>query len=257
MPHERRDEKGPEWVARAVLAGVSAITLTAIALSVVALTTMGWGAPVASAQAPEAPVALGVTVPEGPSLLGWAGEATDSRAILASNPDLATLWWFDPEPDAWIADSASLPPALRNTIAVSAGTGLFVVAGARTTVWMPLVRPTLDNACPDNPSPTDPDDPRMAIEVPRAGGVVSNPVLVSGLAATFEATVQLRVRDASGAVLGEAVTTAAEAFTLTPFAAELAYDVETARLGCVEAFETSAMDGSEINLVQTPVLLTP
>jgi hypothetical protein len=167
------------------------------------------------------------------------------------------VWWFDPTPDTWIADSASLPTALRNTIAVSAGTGLFVIAEAPTTVWMPLVRPTLDNACPDNPSPTDPDDPSMAIEVPVAGGVVSSPVLVSGLAATFEANVQLRVRDASGAIVGETVTTAAEAFTLTPFAAELGYAVETAQLGCVEAFETSAMDGSEINIVQAPVLLTP
>lgn len=239
---------------RAMLAALAGLTTLAALAALMGIPVAG---PAAAQEPDEVPVALGVPIPEGPSLLGWAGAPTDSRAILAATAELETVWWFDPEPDAWIADSGSLPSALRNRIAVSAGTGLFVIANAATTVWMPLVAPTLDNACPANPSPTDPDDPRLVIEVPMAGAVVSSPVLVSGLAATFEANVQLRVRDASGAVVGETFTTAAEAFTLTPFAAELDYAVTTAQMGCVEAFETSAMDGSEINIVQAPVLLTP
>jgi hypothetical protein len=81
-------------------------------------------------------------------------------------------------------------------------------------------------------------------------------VPVSGLARTFEANVQIRILDADGTAIVETFTTAQEAApALSPFTQEVEFAVDTTQPGCIEVFEVSAADGSEINIVQVPVTL--
>ena len=65
----------------------------------------------------------------------------------------------------------------------------------------------------------DPLDVRMLVQIdtPTEGATVSSPVVVSGAAATFEANVPWRVLDEQGKVVRKGFTTAAEAFTFSPY----------------------------------------
>jgi hypothetical protein len=111
-------------------------------------------------------------------------------------------------------------------------------------------------ACPPNPSPPDAADPSIVVEQPQPGARAASPVAVSGKARVFEATVSIAVLDAAGSIVGQAVTTAAEAApALAPFAAEVTFSVAQEQAGCIQVFEVSPRDGSHVNVVQVPVTL--
>jgi len=95
----------------------------------------------------------------------------------------------------------------------------------------------------------------IVMVTPRAGSTVGDRVLVMGVAQVFEATVQVRVKDAAGATFRHVYATAtggAPDFgifaALLPTPDEGAGDALT-----VEAYEISAKDGSEIHLVSRAV----
>ena len=71
----------------------------------------------------------------GGNLIGWFGLDTTSTAILAGNADLTIVWVF--VAGAWSSDSALLPEGLRSAIAITRGTGLFIVATAATDLMVP------------------------------------------------------------------------------------------------------------------------
>ena len=73
-----------------------------------------------------------VPLAAGGTLMGWAGLDTTSKAILDGNADLMTVWVFGGE--AWDFDSTRLP---RPSLAVTAGTGLFIVASTATDLMVP------------------------------------------------------------------------------------------------------------------------
>ena len=79
-----------------------------------------------------------LNVPAGLSLVGWFGVRTTSAEILARQPALLRIWWFDPAAEIWVLDSPELPTALRPTIAVRRGTGFFVVATEATVIRVAL-----------------------------------------------------------------------------------------------------------------------
>jgi hypothetical protein len=111
-------------------------------------------------------------------------------------------------------------------------------------------------ACPANPSPPDAADPSMILDTPADGASVSSPVTVSGKARTFEANVRITIYDASGAVLVDTFTTAAEAGpVLADFSESVAFSVASEQAGCVRVWEESAQDGSPRNVVQVQVTL--
>ena len=111
--------------------------------------------------------------------------------------------------------------------------------------------------CPANPSPPDAADPSMILNQPAAGDTVTSPVHIAGLARVFEANVRITVYSASGMVLEDTFTTAAEAGpTLAPFEADVAFTVLTEQAGCIRVWEESAADGSPRNVVQVEVNLS-
>ena len=112
--------------------------------------------------------------------------------------------------------------------------------------------------CPANPSPPDAADPSMILDEPAAGDVVTSPVHIEGLARVFEANVRVTIYSASGMVLEDTFTTAAEAGpALAPFEADLSFTVLVEQVGCIRVWEESAEDGSPRNVVQVEVNLSP
>jgi spore germination protein GerM len=131
----------------------------------------------------------------------------------------------------------------------------FVVDGTLTTVFGG------EGVVVDDPAARPSDDallPAVMIESPVAGGVGGNPLVVTGTANVFEATVSVALYAADGSTLSEGFTTATCGtgcrgdWTIT-----IPYTVDQAQWGRLEAFESSARDGSPINVRTHAVWLTP
>lgn len=96
--------------------------------------------------------------------------------------------------------------------------------------------------------------PAILLESPYPGQTVSSPIAISGTANTFEATYQWAVLDAEGEVLAQGFDTATSGSgTRGTFAAEL--PVDHTGPAVLKVFESSAKDGSEINVVDIPVTI--
>jgi len=103
------------------------------------------------------------------------------------------------------------------------------------------------------------EQPAVVVTAPLCGAQVTSPVLVEGTASVFEAAVVIVVRDSLGNELTRVSTLASVGapdrgtFSLrVPFF--LAGGSES---GTIEAFSTSAADGSVQNLFSVPVVFTP
>jgi hypothetical protein len=114
------------------------------------------------------------------------------------------------------------------------------------------------SACPANPSPPKPNNPSVIVDRPTENQRLTSPVLISGRAQVFEAHVSITIFDASGRAIVDTFTLAqGMAEAPTPFSAQVPFAVTTEQLGCIRVFESSAKDGSPINVVQRPVILSP
>lgn len=100
--------------------------------------------------------------------------------------------------------------------------------------------------------------PAILVESPVIGQKVANPVTVSGTANVFEATVSLRILDEDGKSIADTFTTATCGTGCRgDYSVSVAYSVDHEQRGTVEVYESSAKDGSAINVVDIPVTLTP
>jgi hypothetical protein len=99
----------------------------------------------------------------------------------------------------------------------------------------------------------------ISITEPASNAVVGNPIIASGKGIAFENTIQLRVRDADGFILGESVATAyaPEYDAPGPWQAAIVWRYVPESViqgppteGYLEAYESSAKDGSEMHLVR-------
>lgn len=116
----------------------------------------------------------------------------------------------------------------------------------------------------DSPATRDGFDdllPAVMIESPAYGtsNATGSPLLVSGSANVYEATVSIELLDASGALLFEGFTTATCG---TGCRGEwvidaIPYQVDAAQWGTLRAFESSAEDGHPMNVREHAVFLTP
>jgi len=101
--------------------------------------------------------------------------------------------------------------------------------------------------------------PRGTIKVmePKPGATITSPVKIAGEAQVFEANVRLRVKDASGKVLGDGFTTATQgAPEWGDFSEDFSFKSPSkTQVGTVEVFEESAADGSISDWVVIPVLI--
>jgi spore germination protein GerM len=98
--------------------------------------------------------------------------------------------------------------------------------------------------------------PAILVESPTPGSVVTSPLRVRGTANTFEATLNLRLLDGSGKVLYDNFTTATSGSgTRGTFEQTIPFTISKDGPGTLVAYEHSAADGSEINVVRIPVEL--
>ena len=100
--------------------------------------------------------------------------------------------------------------------------------------------------------------PPIWVNRPAWGGVLANPATIGGFANTFEATFQVRLLDGTGRTLaqGPVMATCGTGCWGT-FEVSVPYTVARAGWGRLQVFEFSAADGSEVNLTEYPVWLTP
>jgi hypothetical protein len=99
--------------------------------------------------------------------------------------------------------------------------------------------------------------PAIAVQSPGIGDTISSPVSVSGSANVFEATVSLRILDQNGHEVARGFTNATCGTGCRgTYSTTLSYNVAHDQPGTVEVFESSAKDGSPINVVSIPVTLT-
>jgi hypothetical protein len=100
--------------------------------------------------------------------------------------------------------------------------------------------------------------PAILVESPLIGAKVSSPVTVSGTANVFEATVSLRILDENGNEIARTFTTATCGTGCRgDYSVSVPFSVDHQQPGTIEVFESSAMDGSPINVVAIPVTLMP
>ena len=96
--------------------------------------------------------------------------------------------------------------------------------------------------------------PAVLIESPVPGEVVSSPLEITGMANTFEATVNYTVTDGDGLIVTEGFTTATAGMgTFGTFSATATFRVPTPGVGSVIGFEISPQDGSQTNVYEVPV----
>ncbi|MCR4400057.1 MAG: Gmad2 immunoglobulin-like domain-containing protein [Syntrophomonadaceae bacterium] len=97
-------------------------------------------------------------------------------------------------------------------------------------------------------------EPAIWVTSPAPGAKVASPLTVTGSARVFEATVNLRLRDAEGREVVETFTTAtAGAPSRGDFTAQLEFALPATETGTLEVFWYSPEDGSEQDVVQVPV----
>ncbi len=96
--------------------------------------------------------------------------------------------------------------------------------------------------------------PAVLIESPVPGEAVSSPLEITGMANTFEATVNYTVTDGDGLIVTEGFTTATAGMgTFGTFSVLATFAVPTPGFGSVIGFEISAEDGSQANVYEVPV----
>ncbi len=96
--------------------------------------------------------------------------------------------------------------------------------------------------------------PAILVESPSPVVAVAGSFTIRGEANTFEATVLYRVSDEAGSVLVEGVTTAtAGTGTWGSFAVHIDLPTDAAGRVTLQVFESSAVDGAEVNVVTYPL----
>ncbi len=103
------------------------------------------------------------------------------------------------------------------------------------------------------------EQPGVVITSPLCGAQVKSPLLVEGTASVFEGAVVIVVRDSLG---NELVRVSTQASVGAPdrgtFSQEVSFPPPSAsQFDTIEAFSTSAADGSVQNLFSVPVVFTP
>ncbi|MEV2237451.1 Gmad2 immunoglobulin-like domain-containing protein [Micromonospora sp. NPDC049891] len=121
--------------------------------------------------------------------------------------------------------------------------------------------PTVQRVAFGTAAPVDRTDyadllPPIVVTGPVIGDRVTSPVTVTGTADVFEATVSVRVLDATGRQLATTFTTATcGSGCRGAYRVAVRYRLSREQTGTIEVYEVSADDGSRRNVVAVPVTL--
>jgi Immunoglobulin-like domain of bacterial spore germination len=137
----------------------------------------------------------------------------------------------------------------------SGATPTFAATPARTTAAATSSPNSLEEVCAENPDPAT--DETNQVDEPLEGDELSSPLTVRGVVAAFEATFQITLFDEDGNELADLTGMSSEGQTLAPFEEEVTFSVTEETPACLWVYESSAQDGSPVNVVQIPVLVLP
>jgi hypothetical protein len=124
--------------------------------------------------------------------------------------------------------------------------------GPTGTPSPPLVTgPTALTTAPDG-------KPAIVVRTPQPGDEIVSPVTVSGSANVFEGTVTIEIVGADGLQLAATSATATcGSGCRGRYSAEVAFYVPRRQDATIRAYEVSAEDGTELNVVEVQVVLVP
>ncbi|MFI6783462.1 Gmad2 immunoglobulin-like domain-containing protein [Micromonospora sp. NPDC050276] len=130
-------------------------------------------------------------------------------------------------------------------------------------VWTLTQFPTVRQIRLDDAAPVDRADytdllPPIVVTSPIPGERVSAPLVVTGTATVFEATVSIRVLNAAGQEVATGFGTASCGNGCRGgYRVVLTWRTVREQQGTVEVYEVSARDGARINTMAVPVVLAP
>ncbi|MEH0930396.1 Gmad2 immunoglobulin-like domain-containing protein [Micromonospora sp. CPCC 205558] len=129
-------------------------------------------------------------------------------------------------------------------------------------VWTLTQFPTVRQVRLDGEAPVDRADyadllPPIVVTGPIVGERVTTPLVVTGTADVFEATVSVRVLDAAGREVATGFGTAScGSGCRGGYRVQVGWRTTREQKGTIEVYEVSARDGSRINTTVVPVILT-
>jgi len=97
----------------------------------------------------------------------------------------------------------------------------------------------------------------LSVETPIYGGQAGNPMRVTGFGAAFEATFRYALTDADGLIIEEGIAMTNNGTGWGGFDFTVDYDVERRQVGALIVWVNSAQDGSQVDVREYPVVLTP
>ncbi|MET8094411.1 Gmad2 immunoglobulin-like domain-containing protein [Micromonospora sp. NPDC005220] len=130
-------------------------------------------------------------------------------------------------------------------------------------VWTLTQFPTVRQVRLDGAAPVDRADyadllPPIVVTGPIPGERVSSPLVVTGTATVFEATVSVRVLDAAGREVATGFGTAScGSGCRGGYRVVVGWHTAREQEGTVEVYEVSARNGARINTMAVPVILSP
>ncbi|MGW5557748.1 Gmad2 immunoglobulin-like domain-containing protein [Micromonospora sp. NPDC003944] len=130
-------------------------------------------------------------------------------------------------------------------------------------VWTLTQFPTVRQVRLDGAAPVDRADyrdllPPIVVTGPVVGERVTTPLVVTGTADVFEATVSVRVLDSAGLEVATGFGTAScGSGCRGGYRVQVGWRTTREQKGTIEVYEVSARDGSRINTTTVPVILTP
>jgi spore germination protein GerM len=185
-----------------------------------------------STSIPEGTEFLGLTIEDGVGTVDLSGEYESGGGSLSMQLRLAQVVY-----------TLTQFPTIETVNFMLDGEPVEVFGGEGLILDRPVGRADMEEATP-----------LIFVESPAPWDTVSSPLQIHGTANTFEAVFQLQVLDADGNLLiDEPVMATSGTGTRGTFDITVEFDAETDE-GTVRVFEYSARDGSEVNIVEIPVL---
>ena len=191
--------------------------------------------PAISTTIPDNTVLLGVTVTDGIATVDLSSEFESGGGTFSRSGRLAQLVYTTtqfPEIESVILELEGEP------VTVFSSEGLLIEAPLTRDDYLDLV-------------------PGILIDAPAYGGEPGNPARITGVAAAFEAVFQVAMTDRDGLILNETFVMTDNGMGWGTFDALITYEVDEPQWGSLIVWENSANDGSQINVREYPVWLTP
>lgn len=194
-------------------------------------TEAGWGF---SSEVPGGTRLLGLTIDGGTARVDLSGEFESGGGMLSVTMRLAQVVY-----------TLTQFPTVERVVLLMDGEVVDVFTGEGLMLDEPRTRTDFEYVLP-----------AIFLESPAPGETVTSPVRLTGTANTFEAAFMVRILGANGSVIVEEPATATSGTgTRGTFDVRVTYPLAAGGNGTIVVYEESAQDGSDINVIEVPVIL--